>query len=195
MCIGNRGILYLKLYSSLHAHFAWYLFDDICVVFVWYLFGICMVFSEYLHGIFIVFSCSLCMVFVWWYLVGAHAHAPEFAWYFYSIFMVFAWYLYRICLMIFAAACSCSYSPPQWTRLTSLLGRNSLIPAAPPILQDPSNSRPLCFPLIQRPFVWWLHICYQNSLIPAAPSIQRIHQTSDHPAFPCFKYPLYDGCI
>ena len=96
--------------------------------------------------------------------------------------------------MIFAAACSCSPpSEPDWQ--VSWDQTLWYIPAAPPILEDPSNSRPLCFPLIQRPFVWWLHICYQNSLIPAAPSIQRIHQTSDHPAFPCFKYPLYDGCI
>ena len=79
--------------------------------------------------------------------------------------------LHGIC-MIFAGACSYWYSPPQWTPLTSLLGRNSLIPPGPSIsyplvLEDPSNAQPVCFPYLKDP----LYDAWCRPVVPSYPPV------------------------
>ena len=91
--------------------------------------------------------------------------------------------LHGIC-MIFAGACSYWYSPPQWTPLTSLLGRNSLIPPGPSIsyplvLEDPSNAQPVCFPYFKDP----LYDAWCRPVVPSYPPVLSNYQTPGCPVF------------
>ena len=150
----------------------WYLCKSASLI-LWYLNGVCAYLNLWLplSGPFSTLSwditlnkyiCEMCLelVFVWY----ACFHLQPI--YRQNRYTYFAWYLFDICWCVLMLMLT-----PHWTRLTSLLGRNSLIPPGPSILPSsyPGVSIKLLSPF-QRPLctmvAWYLSDTFDPTLPP-----------------------------